>query len=150
MPKPPKSASKKPKRRTDIDRPHNGGQWSKARMTSFIKSALRGARWPQKYECLKQAFVGHGINPSTGRRCKLHKCPDCGQLFPQNGMHADHIVPVVGPEGFVSWDLFIARLYCEADGFRAVCKACHKLITERERAERAALAKQSPTTDDLL
>lgn len=147
MPKPPKPASKKPKRRADIPRPRNGGQWSEARFVSFVKSALRGARWPCKYACIQQAFVGHGLNPSTGRKCKLHKCPDCGQLFPQNGMHADHIVPVIGPEGFQSWDQFIERLYCEADGFRALCKACHKLVTERERAERAAFSAQPPAPE---
>ena len=106
-------------------------------MTSFIKSALRGARWPQKYECIKAAFVEHGINPATGHKCKLHKCPECQGLFPQNMMHADHIVPVVGPEGFKTWDLFIERLFCEADGFRALCKPCHNLQTSKERAGRA-------------
>lgn len=65
-------------------------------------------------------------------------------------MHADHIVPVVGPEGFISWDVFIKRLYCEADGFRAICKACHKLITDTERAERAAHSAKPPGTDELL
>jgi hypothetical protein len=132
------SAKKKPvKRRTDIHRSRNGGQWSEARFTSFIKSALRGARWPQKYECIKAAFVEHGINPATGHKCKLHKCPECQGLFPQNMMHADHVVPVVGPEGFKTWDLFVERLFCEADGFRALCKPCHKLQTSKEQAGRA-------------
>jgi hypothetical protein len=130
-------AKKKIKRRLNVERPRNGGQWSEARFVSFVKSALRGARWPQKYECIKAAFVSHGENPKTGRKCKLHLCPECKNTFPQNQMHADHIIPVVGPEGFVSWDLFISRLYCEADGFRALCKACHAKCTESERAERA-------------
>jgi hypothetical protein len=133
-----KRAKKTPKRRLDIERPHNGGTWSKARMVSFIKSALRGARWPQKYVCVKNAYIRDGINPKTGRKCKLHHCPECRETFPQNQMHADHITPVIGPEGFISWDLFISRLYCEAGGFRALCKACHAKCTELERAERAA------------
>jgi len=65
-------------------------------------------------------------------------------------MHADHIIPVIGPEGFVSWDIFIARLYCEADGFRAVCKDCHKIITERERKERASMASKQPSFENFL
>lgn len=139
-----KAPKKKPKRRLDIDRPRNGGEWSEARFVSFVKSALRGARWPQKYECIKAAFIGLGINPKTGRTCKLHLCPECKGTFPQNQMHADHITAVIGPEGFVSWDLFIARLYCEADGFRALCKACHAKCTNIERAERAATKQANP------
>ena len=148
--KPSMRAKKKPTRKQNIPRPRNAGQWTEARFTAFVKSALRGARWPARYECIKQAFVGMGVNPRTGRACKLHKCPDCGGLFPQNGMQADHIVAVIGPEGFQSWDLFISRLFCEADGFRALCKGCHKTITATERAERAALSKQSSGTEELF
>jgi hypothetical protein len=145
-----KKTAQKPKRRINIERPYCGGKWSRARFVSFVKSALRGARWPEKYECIKQAYVGDGINPSTGRKCKLHLCPECGGTFPQNQMHADHVVPVIGPEGFTTWDSFIERLYCPAEGFRALCKACHKLCTDAERAERAAHASKPPGADLLL
>jgi 5-methylcytosine-specific restriction endonuclease McrA len=114
-------------------------------MTSFIKSALRGAQWPPKYECIKEAFVEYGINPATGRKCKLHLCPDCKGLFPQAGMKADHIVPVVGPEGFVNWDTFIARLYVEKEGFQAICKKCHEVKTKEENAQRRARKKENDT-----
>jgi hypothetical protein len=126
-------------KRKDIERPHNGGSWTKARMISFIKSALRGARWPQKYVCIKNAYVEDGLNPKTGRKCKLHRCPECFQLYPQNQMQADHIEPCVGPEGFVSWDAFIARLYVEAEGFQAICKNCHQTKTNEERKARKSL-----------
>jgi 5-methylcytosine-specific restriction endonuclease McrA len=132
-----KRKARKPiKRRADIDRPFNGGEWSVARMTSFIKSALRGARWPQKYKAIASAYVKNGINPRTGRKCKLHICAHCRKLFPQNGVQADHVVPVVGPEGFVSWDVYIQRLFCEADGFTILCKACHAKVTKDEQEER--------------
>ncbi len=145
------SAKKKPvKRRDNIERPYCNGEWSQARFTSFIKSALRGARWPEKYRAIQNAFIEHGTNPATGRKCKLHLCSICRGLFPQNAVHADHVVPVIGPEGFVSWDLFIERLYCEANGFRALCKGCHKIITDAERAERAAHSSKPPQSDELL
>lgn len=130
MPK--KQTKKKPKKLKNIDRPRNGGQWTEARFVSFVKSALRGARWPQKYQCIKDAYIEDGINPATGRKCKLHECPQCNGTFPQNQMHADHIIPVVGPEGFQTWDMFIERLFVEADGFQAMCKECHKRITKHE------------------
>ena len=134
-----KPARKTVKRRLDLARPYNGGQWTEARMNSFIKSALRGARWPQKHECIKEAFVKHGVNPLTGKKCKLCRCSNCQELFPQGKLHADHIVPCVGPEGFIDWNTFIARLYVENDGFQAVCHACHQEKTNQERLERSTL-----------
>jgi 5-methylcytosine-specific restriction endonuclease McrA len=115
---------------------HNGGQWTEARKTAFIKSALRGARWPVKYAVIREAYVKDGINPATGRTCKLHRCALCQGLFPQSHMRADHIIPVVGPEGFKDWNTFIARLYVEKDGFQAICKDCHKTKTKQENQER--------------
>jgi len=145
-----KFTKKTKRRRLDIPRPRNGGNWTEAQFRAFITRALRGARWPQKYECIRKACVGEGINPSTGRKCKLHLCPQCGGTFPQNQMQADHVVPVVGPEGFVDWNTYIERLFCEADGFSAICKDCHKRITEHERKLRAAHAEKSSGTEELF
>ena len=74
-------------------KPHNSGQWTDARKRSFVMSALRGAKWPVKYEAIKNAYVKDGVNPATGRKCKLHKCAQCGNLFPQKDMAADHVNP---------------------------------------------------------
>ena len=137
MAKPRKNASKKPvKRRTDIPRPYCNGNWTVAGFQNFVRSALRKAPWPPKYRAVEAAFVGNGINPATGRQCKLHRCETCLGLFPQNGVQADHIVPVVGPEGFQSWDLYIQRLFVDSSGFRILCKKCHKEVTEKERIGR--------------
>lgn len=46
----------------------------------------------------------------------------------------DHIAPIVDPEvGFVSWDEFIERMYCEKDNLQLLCKACHDLKSSDER-----------------
>jgi hypothetical protein len=69
-------------------------------------------------------------------------------------MAADHIEPVVPIGGFTgetylgyNWNELIKRLYCEADGFQALCKECHKLKTADERALRNA-TKEHPTPND--
>tara|TARA_R110000824_G_scaffold84052_2_gene209904 strand:+ start:225 stop:683 length:459 start_codon:yes stop_codon:yes gene_type:complete len=124
----------------------NGGTWTTARMRSFVMSALRKARWPGKYAAIKTAYVKTGINPATGRMCKLHKCQQCGNLFPQASMAVDHIDPVVPIDGFskangflgYDWDQVIRRLFCEVEGLQVLCKPCHKLKSADERAERAA------------
>lgn len=124
--------------RKSVAKPRNGGQWTEARFRSFIMSALRRAQWPVKYAAIKKAYVKDGINPQTGRPCKLHLCPDCKQLHPQSFMQADHIHPVVPVTGFDSWDGVIGRLYCEIDGYRAICRTCHKAKSISENQQRKA------------
>lgn len=126
-----------------VERPYNGGEWTTARMRSFIMSALRRAMWPVKYRAIRDSFVEDGINPKTGRKCRLHRCSECGGVFPQNQMQADHIEPVVPLDGFdnkvwleYDWNELLQRLYCEAGGLRAVCKICHKEKSLEERRVR--------------
>jgi hypothetical protein len=107
--------------------------WTEARVRSFIVSALRGARWPAKFECIEKSFVKHGINPKTGRKCKFHQCVSCKQLVPKGKIQADHINPVIGPEGFITWDVYIKRMFCDASGFQAICVECHADKTLMER-----------------
>ena len=99
-------------------------------------SALRRAQWPVKYESIRSAFVRDGVNPASGHKCKLHKCFVCGELFPAKDMRADHIDPIVPVTGFDSWDALINRLFCEIDGFQAICVDCHAVKTKAENAER--------------
>jgi len=113
-------------------KPRNGGEWTEARFTSFVMSQLRGGRWPQKYKAIQAAYIDDGINPETGRRCKLHRCEECNDCFPASKMQADHIEPIIPLTGFDSWGAVIERLYCEVDGFQAMCKPCHKIKTKEE------------------
>lgn len=126
--------SRKGKQR--VARTRNGGRWTEARYKGFIVSALRNAsvRWGPKSDCIRAAYIRDGINPRTGRQCKLHECARCGGEFPKKDMRADHVSPVVDPvEGFQDWDTFIERLFVEQAGFQAVCVECHKEKTAAER-----------------
>lgn len=114
----------------------NGNTWTEARYRSFITSALRGAtrRWGPISDVLKKARTSRGF----------YRCNGCGEEVPAskkvNGrrvknIHVDHINPAVDPrEGFVSWDKFIARLFCEAEDLQALCEDCHKIKTDEEKA----------------
>lgn len=113
-----------------------GNRWTEARYHSFVMSALRRAQWPPKYASIAKAYVKDGLNPKTGKPCKLHRCPQCHQLYPKGKMQADHISPVVPLSGFDSWDGVIARLYCEADSFQPICKPCHKVKSKEENKQR--------------
>jgi len=49
----------------------------------------------------------------------------------------DHTDPVVDPAtGFVNWDTYFDRLYCEVENLQVLCKPCHKDKTNVERKER--------------
>jgi hypothetical protein len=49
----------------------------------------------------------------------------------------DHIDPVVSVEhGFEGWNVYIERMFCEADGYQVLCKTCHSIKTANERKAR--------------
>jgi 5-methylcytosine-specific restriction endonuclease McrA len=117
----------------------NGGEWTDARFRSFVTSALRAAsrRWPPKYKALKEAFVGRKENKKTGKLAMHYKCAKCKKQFVAADVQVDHVLPVVDPKvGFVSWDDFINRIFCEIENLQVMCKPCHKVKTELEKAER--------------
>ena len=108
------------------------GQWTESRYKSFICSALRSAsnRWSPKYSCKKNARVSRNV----------YLCSSCNKTVGSNSIRVDHINPVVDPiKGFCGWDQYIARLFVESDGFRAICETCHSQKTNEERE----LRKQS-------
>lgn len=123
-------------------KPFNGGRWTIARMRSFAMSAVRRAQWPAKYQSLSKAYVKDGINPKTGKPCKLHRCAITGKLYPKKDMHADHKEPVIPLDGkwgnttewlSYNWNELLPRLWCEAEGFQAISKEAHKQKTQQER-----------------
>ena len=117
----------------------NGGEWTDARFRSFVTSALRAAsrRWPPKNKALKEAFVGRKENKKTGKLAMHYKCAKCKKHFVAADVQVDHIHPVVDPKvGFIGWDSFIDRIFCEIENLQVLCKPCHKVKTEKEKAER--------------
>ena len=120
-------------------RKFNGGLWTESRYRSFITSTLRAGsrRWPPKYQCLNEAKTEKKINPKSGRLAQHYACAECGNDFPAKDVQVDHIKPVVDPKkGFISWDVFIDRLFCEQKNFQVLCKEDHKKKTKKETSDR--------------
>src|SRR5690242_16434822 len=113
-------------------------EWTDGRVKSFITSVLRGGyrRWPPKYECLKNAFVGKQTNKKTNRPSAHYLCASCKGEFPTSDVNVDHIDPVVGEEGFISWDKFITNLYCPIENLQVLCTDCHDKKTQSENTTR--------------
>ena len=117
----------------------NGGEWTDSRFRSFVTSALRAAsrRWPPKFKALKEAFVGRKTNKKTGKLAMHYKCAKCKKHFVAADVQVDHIKPVVDPKkGFLNWDEFINRMFCEIENLQVLCKPCHKVKTDKEKLER--------------
>lgn len=64
------------------------------------------------------------------------KCRICKAHFAASSIEVDHIEPVVGPEGFTTWDEYIKRMFVGKEGFQVLCKTCHKKKTLKEKGER--------------
>lgn len=121
-------------------RNYNNGEWTPSRFHSFIKGSLRSAsiKWPPKYKCLNDAFVGKKINSKSGRLAKHYKCASCKEEYPAKDVQVDHIIPVVDPNlGFTTWDDIIDRMFCEQEFLQVLCKSCHdnKTTVERQQAK---------------
>ena len=115
---------------------YNDGEWTPAKYRSFVTGALRTAtrRWPPKYKALKEAFVGRQVNKKTNKLAMHYRCAGCDNEFVSNDVQVDHISPAVDPaKGFVSWDVYVDRLFCETSYLQVLCLNCHKKKTAEEK-----------------
>ena len=97
-------------------------------------SVLRKASrfWSPARECLTKARIARGV----------YKCQICSSIVNNKEIKIDHINPVIPIEGTNSWDEIINRLFCEEDGYQAICKTCHDNKTRDENAKRKAFKKE--------
>lgn len=124
-----------------VERTRNDGQWTEARFNQFIRGGLRTAtkRWGPRNKCKTEARVGRNLYLCAGYQRKPHKVQGTteapkGKTGRVPNVFVDHINPVVDPEkGFVSWDQFIERLFCEKEGFQLLCRKCHDKKTNNEK-----------------
>lgn len=119
-------------------------EWTEARRKSFIVSALRSGtqRYPPKYTTMNSAKTVKKVNPKSGRLAQHYKCAGCLNEFPAKEVQVDHIIPVVGPEGFTTWDDYINRLYCSGNNLQVLCLDCHGIKTKLEREEQTLSRKK--------
>jgi hypothetical protein len=134
----------------DKERPYNDGKWTQGQMNSFIKSLLRSGtrRWGPKNETLKKARVEKG----------KYLCNGCKTVVPvtivKNGkrvrfVQVDHVIPVVDSDtGFVSWDNYINRMFCNSDNYQLLCSDCHYSKTSNERMIATERKKRDKNTNE--
>lgn len=92
---------------------------------TFVKGCLRRGSLMYKpiSECRRLAR----------RAPNKYECAICKELFPSKEIDVDHIFPVIDIiQGFVDWNTYIDRLFCDIENLAALCKNCHKSKTETE------------------
>jgi len=91
-------------------------------LIAFIKAALRRTwgRSRQRTAALHSAKVSYG----------QYRCADCNGIFRRKDIQVDHKVCI---GRFVSFDLFIERMFCDAKGLAILCKPCHKIKTKSDK-----------------
>ena len=121
--------SKKPKRKP------------KYNANSAIRSALRRtfSRSPIVREVMQMVrrerdwFKKDGSKASKPR--VEFQCSKCNEWHMGKNIQVDHKDPVVDPEfGFIDWNTFTDRLFCSKENLSVLCKNCHKIKTDLEKA----------------
>lgn len=111
-----------------------GNTWTEAKYFQFIRSALRQAysRYPAKFQAKKLAE-----RDVTGKRHRYeYKCAACKEWFMGKEIQVDHIEPAGTLKTYADLPAFTEKLFCEAEGMQVMCKPCHQLKTNAERAAR--------------
>lgn len=102
----------------------------------FLLNQLRNVskKWSCKAEARKRFEVKEGeyyIERKGRHRIKI-KCAHCGNIFRPDEIHMDHIEPVIPVTGWDDWNGYIERLFCDVDGYQALCKQCHVNKSNKE------------------
>lgn len=112
---------------------HNFRPWliNKLRRLSY--------QWPARKEAIKKARIERG----------KYKCATCEGIFGPKEIQADHIEPVIDPHtGFVDWNTYIDRLFCDTDLYQILCKGCHTIKSSFENYIRDDIKKEK--NNDIL
>lgn len=112
--------------------------WSEAKFKSWVVSLLRrgSLRFPNRNEVLKEAKTEKKINQKTGRMAQHYLCSGCQGEFAMSSVCVDHITPIVGAEGFTTWDEYIDRMFCPKENLQVLCESCHLVKSNKEKEER--------------
>jgi len=63
-----------------------------------------------------------------------YKCAGCGKIITREECKIDHKEAVIDPKvGFVNWDIYIQRLFCDPKNLQVLCKICHDKKTLEEK-----------------
>ena|ERR1700733_6312900 len=111
-------------------------------LKNFLVNKLRRAsyQWPPRRQAIANARVERG----------KYQCNICeGKEFGPKDIQLDHIYPVVDEEvGFIDFNTYIDRLFCDASGFQVLCRPCHATKTFFEQEIRKQVKRENKKEDE--
>jgi 5-methylcytosine-specific restriction endonuclease McrA len=108
----------------------------KTNLRSWLVNKLRriSYQFPERKQAIKDARVERG----------KYKCAKCEGIFKPGEFQLDHVIPVIDPhEGFMDWNNFIERLFCDVSGWNILCLNCHNIKTLYENEIRRQVKKET-------
>ena len=105
--------------------------------TSKITQALRKV-W--RYSPMRQEAL---LNAKDLDNPKHYICECCKNSVRDKLCMVDHKNPVVDVSGFLDWNTFINRLFCDSSELSLLCESCHKIKTLQENSLRKLAKKAS-------
>ncbi len=112
-----------------------------------IVNALRQvSRWaPNKSEARRRASTKLQVGLTKKNKPKYRvffKCAECKGLFSGKEINVDHKHPAVDPkQGFVDWNTYISRLFCDYKDLQVLCIEHHDIKTKSENLIRQEMRK---------
>lgn len=97
----------------------------------WLINALRRAslRYPPASAARNRNKETYYIKSKKGKDLKRvkHTCKKCGKKdLKTTEYELDHIVPLVGPEGFKDWNTYIKNYLIDEIQFQKLCIPCHE------------------------
>ncbi len=87
---------------------------------------------------IRRIFLYSPLRKEAKAKAKVGKyeytCAKCKKNFEK--VMVDHIDPVVDPKvGFVDWNTYIERMFCDSSNIQVLCRECHAKKTKAERGK---------------
>ena len=107
-----------------------------SKLQRWLINYLRRAR----YRVTKRVF-GYSVTTKVKERARidrgLYQCEKCMAKLRNGEFQIDHTAPVISPtRGFVSFDVYIERLFVDYTKLKLLCIPCHQTKTQRENKRR--------------
>lgn len=117
------------------DKPYNSGTMTESQFFGMIRSALRrlSIRWRPRNDYLNSI---RRPKENGGRSKFEYPCTICKEWFIRAHIEVDHLIECGSLKSFDDIGPFVKRLLCEKEGFRCLCKSCHKIITNEQRKKK--------------
>lgn len=115
-----------------VPRTRAGCEWTEAKYIGFFRAGLRKMhlRWPGKH-LFKERNRRDAQFP--GRHKYELQCSECDEWMPEKCGQIDHIVPCGQLLTLDDLPGFVARMFCEPNGYQFLCHECHKKKTDQQR-----------------